>query len=116
MRVALTLAVLIFGSSASAQVDPLAPLADAPRPPIVRQAAQPVAASSSNSSLKGFAAYKQRLSGLARSAGVREATSQSVLPYLSLNASAIRLDRAQPGQISNPNATPPFAPLSLIHI
>ena len=41
MRVALTLAVLMFGTSASAQVDPLAPLPDAP-PPVVRQAAQPV--------------------------------------------------------------------------
>jgi lytic murein transglycosylase len=116
MRVALTLAVLIFGSSASAQVDPLAPLPDAPPQPVVQKAAQPVVVSSSNSSLMGFAGYKQRLSGLARSAGVRETTIQSVIPYLSLNDRAIRLDRAQPGQISNPNATPPFAPYRGRHV
>ncbi len=116
MRVALTLAMLIFGSSASAQEDPLAPLPDAPLQPVVQQAAQPVAASSATNSQMGFAAYKQRLSGLARSAGVREATIQSVIPYLSLNSSAIRLDRAQPGQINNPNATPPFAPYRRKHV
>ncbi|MCL6697489.1 lytic murein transglycosylase [Sphingomonas sp. NSE70-1] len=116
MRVALTLAVLIFGTSASAQVDPLAPLPAAPPQPVVQQAAQPVAASSATSSQMGFAAYKQRLSSLARSAGVREATIQSVIPYLSLNSSAIRLDRAQPGQINNPNATPPFAPYRRKHV
>lgn len=115
MRVALTLAVLISGSGTSAQVDPLAPLPDAP-PPVVQQAAQPMAATSSGSSLVGFAAYKQRLSALARAAGVREATIQSVVPNLSLNASAIRLDRAQPGQINNPNATPPFAPYRRRHV
>ncbi len=116
MRVALTLAMLIFGSSASAQEDPLAPLPDAPLQPVVQQAAQPVVASSATNSQMGFAAYKQRLSGLARSAGVREATIQSVIPYLSLNSSAIRLDRAQPGQINNPNATPPFAPYRRKHV
>lgn len=116
MRVALTLAVLIFGSSASAQVDPLAPLPDAPLQPVVRPAAQPVAAAPAATSLSGFAGYKQRLSGLARSAGVREATIQSVIPYLSLNSTAIRLDRAQPGQINNPYATPPFAPYRRRHV
>ena len=116
MRVALTLAVLMFGTSASAQVDPLAPLPDAQMQPVVRQAAQPVAAAPAATSLTGFAGYKQRLSGLARSAGVREATIQSVIPYLSLNSTAIRLDRAQPGQISNPNATPPFAPYRRRHV
>jgi lytic murein transglycosylase len=116
MRVALTLAVLIFGSSASAQVDPLAPLPDAQPKPALQQAAQPVVVAPATSTLMGFAGYKQRLSGLARSAGVREATIQSIIPYLSLNSTAIRLDRAQPGQISNPNATPPFAPYRRRHV
>ena len=72
MRVVLTLAVLMFGTSASAQMDPLAPLPNAPpplSPVVVQQAAQPIAAPSSSNTLMGFAAYKQRLSGLARSAG-----------------------------------------------
>ena len=118
MRVALTLAVLIFGTSASAQVDPLAPLPDAPRPqqPVVRQAAQPIAAASSNSGLVGFAAYKQRLSGLARSAGVREATIQSVIPYLSLNSRVMQLDRANQPSTVTTSSTAPFAPYRRRHV
>lgn len=88
------------------QADPLAPLA-APPPAV----AQPAIAAPT-----GFAAYKLRLAGLARSAGVREATIQSVIPTLSLNNTVMRLDRAQPGQINNPNATPPFAPYRRRHV
>lgn len=103
---ALTMTIL----ATSSQVDPLAPLAE--RPAVVQQAAQ----TASTDGLTGFAAYKLRLAGLARSAGVREATIQSVVPFLSLNSRAIRLDRAQPGQISNPNASPPFAPYRRRHV
>jgi membrane-bound lytic murein transglycosylase B len=112
MRVALTLAVLIFGSSASAQVDPLAPLP----PPVIQQAAQPVAAPSTNSTLMGFAAYKQRLAGLARSAGVRDSTIQSVIPFLSLNSRVIELDRAQRPTSTSGSAPSSFGPYIKRHI
>ncbi|MFL6766325.1 MAG: lytic transglycosylase domain-containing protein [Sphingomicrobium sp.] len=114
MRLFLVLAMMVTGARASDQVDPLAPLPEAP-PPIVRQAAQPVAASS-NSTQMGFAGYKLRLAGLARSAGVREATIQSTVPYLSLNSRVIQLDRGQPGGTNNPNAAPPFAPYRRNHV
>ena len=115
MRVALTLALSILGTSASAQIDPLAPLPDAP-PPVVQPAAQRAAAPAASSTLMGFAGYKQRLSALARSAGVREATIQSVVPYLSLNSRVIQLDRGQPGDITRPNYFPPFAPYRRRHV
>src|SRR5512139_3452253 len=103
MRVALTLALLIFGTSASAQMDPLAPLPNSAAAPVsppamqvvTQPAAQPTTASPANSSLTGYAAYKLRLTALARAAGVREATIQSTVPYLSLNSRVIELDRAQ---------------------
>src|SRR5688500_982998 len=52
-----------------------------PRP--VAQAASP------------FEQYKAYLAGRARSAGVREATIQAVIPYLRLNQRVMELDRAQ---------------------
>ena len=108
MRVTLSLALSIIGTSASAQVDPLAPLADAPRP-VVRPAAESAPASPTTSTLMGFAGYKLRLSGLARSAGVREATIQSVVPYLSLNSRVMELDRAQrPTSTSAPASFGPY--------
>lgn len=115
MRVTLTLALSIIGTSASAQADPLAPLPDAP-PPVVQQAAQPVAAPASSSTLMGYAGYKQRLSALARSAGVREATIQSVIPYLSLNQRVIQLDRAQRPTSTSGNAPSSFGPYINRHI
>ena len=115
MRVALTLAVLMFGTSASAQVDPLAPLADT-SPPIVQPAIQAVAAPTNSSTLMGFAAYKQRLAGLARSAGVRDATIQSVIPYLSLNSRVIELDRAQRPTSTSSSAPSSFGPYINRHI
>ena len=115
MRVALTLAVLMFGTSASAQVDPLAPLADT-SPPIVQPAIQAVAPPTNSSTLMGFAAYKQRLAGLARSAGVRDATIQSVIPYLSLNSRVIELDRAQRPTSTSSSAPSSFGPYINRHI
>ncbi|RST32214.1 lytic murein transglycosylase [Sphingomonas ginkgonis] len=64
----------------------------------------------------GFAAYRNRLGALARSAGVREATIQAVVPTLQLNSRVIQLDRGQPGQVGNPNSTPPFAPYRREHV
>ena len=114
MRVVLALALSILGTSASAQVDPLAPLPDAPpASPTAAQYSPPPLASPVQT---GFTAYKNRLSGLARSAGVREATIQSVVPYLSLNSRVIQLDRGQPGDISRPNYFPPFAPYRREHV
>lgn len=116
---------------ASAQRDPLAPLPDTPPPaqPAVRQPAPaPVriaipprvapaaAAPAYRAPVTSFEAYKQTLAARARAAGVREATIQAVVPYLSLNPTVIRLDRGQPGNISNPNATPPFAPYRRRHV
>lgn len=103
MKMMVAAAIAMLGTAP--QADPLAPLA-AP-PPVVQPAI---------SAPTGFAAYKLRLAGLARSAGVREATIQSVVPYLTLNNTVMRLDRAQPGQINNPNATPPFAPYRRRHV
>src|SRR5688572_14519732 len=107
--------MVVFGSAALAQSsDPLAPLPDVePRPAAVAQPARPLVLSGVNT---GFEGYKARLAYLARTAGVREATIAAVLPYLRINNTAIRLDRAQPGQINNPYATPPFAPYRRRHV
>jgi membrane-bound lytic murein transglycosylase B len=115
MRVELTLALSILGTSASAQVDPLAPLPDAP-PPVVQPAAQSLTAAPSTSTLMGFAGYKQRLAALARSAGVREATVQSVVPYLSLNSRVIQLDRGQRPTSTSGSAPSSFGPYISRHI
>jgi lytic murein transglycosylase len=109
MKIWAAMVAAILGSSA--QVDPLAPLAEAPV-----AAAQTAVPMPSTSALTGYAAYKLRLAGLARSAGIREATIQSVVPYLSLNNRVIQLDRAQPGGVTNPNAAPPFAPYRRRHV
>ena len=124
MKVALTLAVLIFGTSASAQMDPLAPLPGSGAAPVkpramqvvAQPAAQQTTASPSNSGLAGFAAYKLRLASLARSAGVREATIQSTLPYLSVNSRVIQLDRAQRPTSTSGSSPPSFGPYINRHI
>jgi lytic murein transglycosylase len=66
--------------------------------------------------ITGFAGYKQHLSSKARAARVREATIQATIPYLALNSRVIRLDRAQPGGVNNPNAIPPFEPYRRRHV
>lgn len=113
MKILGALAVAVLASSS--QVDPLAPLPEAP-PPAPRVVQQPVVAPQTTSALTGFAGYKLRLAGLARSAGIREATIQSVVPYLSLNSRVIQLDRGQPGDITRPNYFPPFAPYRRRHV
>ena len=133
---ALALAVAVSNS----QVDPLAPLPEVPpsapaplivqkpaatpppSPLIVRQPAvtppsgplilaQPAAAAST-----GYAAYKVRLAALARSAGVREATVQAVVPFLSLNGRVIELDRAQRPTSTSRDAPSSFGPYINRHI
>lgn len=113
MRSWVAVVALSMGTVASAQADPLAPLPETPAP---LRAAAPAFPSSAPAGLTGFAAYKQRLIALARSAGVRDATIQSTVPYLSLNERVIRLDRGQPGGVNNPNAIPPFAPYRRRHV
>ncbi len=118
--------------ASSSQSDPLAPLPErpapapaplilqpqpvtqAPRPLIVQQqpaVRQPVylpqPAVGPTGELTGFTPYKVRLSALARSAGIREATIQSVIPYLQLNSRVIELDRSQ-----RPTSTGGSAPAS----
>lgn len=105
MKVWAAMAVAVTGSSA--QTDPLAPLPEA------RVAA---VQASSPSAPTGFEGYKSRLSALSRSAGVREATIQAIVPGLDLNPRVIRLDRAQPGGVNNPNYIPPFAPYRRKHV
>ena len=124
MRGVTTLVLVMSGSAALTQsTDPLAPLPERPAATPVRQAPPTVApratvqaVTQSGAAQGGFQGYKNRLSWLASAAGVRAATVAAVVPYLRLNERAIRLDRAQPGQISNPNASPPFAPYRRRHV
>ena len=65
----------------------------------------------------GWEGYKTYLAGRARSAGVREATIQAVIPYLRLNDRVVELDRAQrPTAISNSAYPPSFGPYLDRHI
>jgi lytic murein transglycosylase len=106
-------------ATASAQVDPLAPLPvdrapaaepirvvpDRPAPSFVVPAAS-----------TGFEAYRSRLTYIARAGGVSERTIAAVIPGLQVNNRVIRLDRGQPGAVGNPNYTPPFAPYRRAHV
>ena len=113
MKILGTLAAAVLVSSS--QVDPLAPLPDAP-PPVPPAAPQRVALAQSPPTMTGFAGYKLRLAGLARSAGVRESTIQSVVPYLSLNSRVIELDRSQRPTSSSGSAPSSFGPYISRHI
>jgi membrane-bound lytic murein transglycosylase B len=108
-------------ASAQPRNDPLAPLSQpvqrtvraqstTPLPPT--SMARPAALAPQNA----FETYKARLAGLARAGGVRETTIQSNVYPLRLNSRVMELDRAQPGAINNPNATPPFAPYRRSHV
>ena len=108
-----------LGMTASAQVDPLAPLPERRQPaaavpaPVVPAQAVPSVVRPAASS---FEAYKQRLTYIARAGGIREETIAAVVPDLQVNDRAIRLDRGQPGAIGNPNYTPPFEPYRRRHV
>ena len=108
-RIAL-LAALFTSTSTSAQpADPLAPLPPAVMPVQVNRPAVAVQS--------GFEGYKAHLATRARASGVREATIANVIPYLTLDQRVISLDRgSQPGQVLNPNYTPPFAPYRRTHV
>lgn len=105
-------------ATASAQVDPLAPLPEQQRPalpPVTVHRSAPLQTGAAVTS-GSFEAYKSRLAQLARSAGVREATIANVVPYLQVNGRVIRLDRGQPGSVGNTSYTPPFEPYRRRHV
>ena len=117
--------LVVSGTAALTQsTDPLAPLPTPVRPAVQqavplatpRPSPPPARIAASTNPATGFEAYKTRLAYLARLASVREATIAAVVPTLELNQRAIRLDRAQPGQPSNPNYSPPFAPFRARHV
>ncbi len=94
------------------QADPLAPLAS---PPLrIAPAVAPFVAPRVEPS--SFDAYKLHLAARARREGIREATIAATIPYLTFNSRVVRLDRAQPGGVNNPNAIPPFAPYRRQHV
>ena len=119
LRGVLSVLGLSLVSTASAQVDPLAPLptpvTQSPPPPYQGQA--PVVRPVPTTALNSFQAYKSRLTYIARAGGIREATIAAVVPYLQLNGRAMRLDRSgQPGNVGNTSYTPPFEPYRRRHV
>jgi lytic murein transglycosylase len=63
-----------------------------------------------------FEQYKAYLSGRARSAGVREATIQAVIPYLRVNSRVMQLDQAQRPLPSSGYYAPNFSSYLSKHI
>lgn len=101
---------------------PLAPVSQVARPAVPRLAPVPTVpvfrppTATPGATSFAFGAYKSHLIARARAAGIREETISSTLPWISLNPRVIQLDRGQPGNIGNPNATPPFAPYRREHV
>ena len=121
VRVLMMSALLLIAQPAATQIsDPLAPLPQSqPQPVTIHRQVQPLLPPTPNYLLapsSPFETYKLRLAYIARVAGVREAIIAAVVPGLTLNSRVIQLDRAQPGNINNPNATPPFAPYRRAHV
>ncbi|MCL6740290.1 lytic murein transglycosylase [Sphingomonas sp. RB56-2] len=110
-------ALAVTALASNGQEDPLAPLPEAQRPaaPLILQP-PPVALPQPSAPLTGFTAYKVRLSALARSAGVRDATIQAVIPYLQLNGRVVQLDQAQRPLSTSSNAPSSFGPYISRHI
>ncbi|GAA4739895.1 lytic murein transglycosylase [Sphingomonas daechungensis] len=99
---------------ANAQTDPLAPLAQSPRPAL--QPVQTINMRPAFAMPSAFDAYKLYLAGLARSQGIREATIQANVMDLTLNRRVMELDQAQPGGPPNSSYIPPFAPYQRDHV
>jgi len=122
MRSVIAVVGLSLVATASAQVDPLAPLPEQQLQPVAPAQAQPAAPLRPQSTYTapavptGFEAYKSRLAYIARAGGIREETIAAVVPYLQVNDRAIRLDRGQPGAIGNTSYTPPFEPYRRRHV
>lgn len=113
MKILVAAAMAMFASAS--QSDPLAPL-PAPPPPAPRTFQQLAVAAPPTSQPTGFAAYKLRLGGLARSARVREATIQAVIPYLQLNSRVVELDQSQRPTSTSGGAPSSFGPYINRHI
>jgi lytic murein transglycosylase len=116
---ALSAASAMALATPSAQVAPQ-PIA-ATVPPVQVAQAQPYAAQYPSplraAPASAFEQYKAYLVGRARAAGVREATIQSVIPYLQLNRRVMELDRAQQPTTSSYSASlPSFGPYLERHI
>lgn len=125
LRSVVAVVVVSVVTTASAQMDPLAPLPEAqtPRPVPVQVQVQaqsvprpPQSTYATSPASTGFDAYKARLTYIARAGGVGEATIASVIPYLEVNSRVIQLDRGQPGAIGNTSYTPPFEPYRRRHV
>jgi lytic murein transglycosylase len=123
LRSVVAVVVVSVVTTASAQMDPLAPLpeAQAPRPAPVQVQAQGVPRPSqptyaATPASTGFDAYKSRLTYIARAGGIGEGTIAAVIPYLEVNNRVIQLDRGQPGAIGNTSYTPPFEPYRRRHV
>lgn len=92
-----------------------------PKPVIAAPKLQPhaaAAAAASAAAVEGsysFDSYKNRLSYLARAAGVRQATINATIPSVELNSRVISFDQAQP-VVSNPGAISPFWPYRERHV
>jgi len=124
VKILSSLAVAALASTS--QVDPLAPLPQAspPRAPLILrqqpppaiQPRAPLILAEPSRALTGYAAYKVRLAALARSAGVRDATIQSVVPYLQINSRVIELDRSQRPTSTGGGAPSSFGPYINRHI
>ena len=111
---------LAFGPAA-AQVDPLAPLPARQRPAPPTLQAPPATAlrppqPAASQAVGGFEQYKSYLAGRARSAGVRDVTIQSVIPYLRLNNRVMELDRAQRPTSTSGSGPSSFGPYLNRHI
>lgn len=103
-------------ATASAQIDPLAPLPAPVAQPSAPPPAQVPVSTSAAAAASGFQGYKSRLTYIARAGGIRDETIASVIPYLQVNNRAIRLDRGQPGAVGNTSYTPPFEPYRRRHV
>lgn len=96
---------------------PVEPLAQSAPNPVRFEVAQPDAADEYLRRAEiAFEGYKPRLMQRARSAGVREATIQAIVPGLRLNARAIELDRAQAPVSPGSSRAYPLSPYLQRHV
>jgi lytic murein transglycosylase len=119
LRSVMSVVVVSLVTSASAQIDPLAPLPATPAPaPAPQRPAVPASQPSfvQPTAGTGFERYKARLTYIARAGGIREETIAAVIPYLQVNNRVISLDRGQPGAVGNTSYTPPFEPYRRRHV
>ncbi|HVM21967.1 MAG TPA: lytic murein transglycosylase, partial [Sphingomicrobium sp.] len=114
---ALSLSSASSGTDRAGPITPAPPAAPAPQ---VAQAQFPPAAQVTQPQLAPrtdpFEQWKAYLIGRARSAGVREATIQAVIPTLRLNQRVMQLDQAQQPVAPTPGFAPSFGPYLQRHI